>query len=460
MEYQVQDLSSVKKRVQVQVPAEEINAALEATIAVMRKDLKLSGFRKGKVPSSVVESRFKKDIYEQAGKDLLNVHFSQIFGELGVEPLSGLEVEELGQIDRDKDLNYVFNFEIRPEIDLPEYHGLQATQRQVKVTPEMVETMLSRLQREQSKLALVKEDRPAKDGEVAVISFAAYKDGQLLSGVQSENMELPLGEGQALQEFEDLVKTLHPGQSGTGQITFPQDFLNQDLAGQTAQVEVTLKVIKQRELPELNDEFASTLGGVESMQQLREAVQERFKNYFQRIERSKTQKLLLDQIVSQLELELPESMLESQLQRMLENKKARLEEQGKSLAAEGTEQEIKEKLRPEAEEVVKSHLVLLAVARNEELAVSNQEVEQHLYQMALESGQDPKQLKEYYEQNNLMFALRDSLLADKAMGVIYDQARIEEVESSPAPEEQGTEPQTEKQEKEAQEQTRPEDLGQ
>ncbi|MFP4392053.1 MAG: trigger factor [Desulfohalobiaceae bacterium] len=435
MEYQVQDLSQVKKRVQVQVPAEEVNAALEATIAFFRKDLKISGFRKGKVPSSLVESKFKKDVYQQAGQDLLNVHFSQVFGELGVEPLSGIEVEEMGQMERDQDFNYSFNFEVRPEIELPEYHGLQATQRKVEVTPEMVENMLSRLQHEQSALVLLQEDRPPQDGEVAVMNFAAYKDGQLIPGAKSDNLELPLGEGQALQEFEEIVKGLQPGQTGQGEITFPQDFLNQELAGQTAQVEVTLNVIKQRELPELDDEFAAKLG-FENIQQLRDAVQERFKNYFERIERSNTQKKLLDQIVSQVQVQLPESLVESQLERMLENKKAKLEQQGKSLEAEGTEQEIKEKMRSEAEDLVKAHLVLLEVARREDLSVSNQEVEQQLYRIAMESGQDPKQLKDYYEQNNMMFALRDSLLADKAMDSIYEHAQIEELETSPEAEEQ------------------------
>ncbi|MFO8031085.1 MAG: trigger factor [Desulfohalobiaceae bacterium] len=435
MEYQVQDLSPVKKKVQVQVPAEEVNAALEATIAFFRKDLKISGFRKGKVPSSVVESKFKNDIYQQAGQDLLNVHFSQVFGELGVEPLSGIDVDEMGQMERDQDFNYSFSFEVRPEIELPEYHGLQATQRQVQVTPEMVENMLSRLQREQSELVLTKEDRPPHDGEVAVISFAAYKDGQPLSGVQSDNLELPLGEGQALQEFEEIVKGLQPGQTGQGEISFPQDFLNQELAGQTAQMEVTLNVIKQRQLPELDDDFAAKLG-FENMQQLRDAVQERFKNYFERMERSNTQKKILDQIVSQVQVELPESLVESQLDRLLENKRSKLEQQGKSLEAEGTEQEIKQKMRPEAEELVKAHLVLLEVARREDLSVSNQEVEQHLYRIAMESGEDPKKLKDYYEQNNLMFALRDSLLADKAMESIYEHAQIEEVQVSPEEEEQ------------------------
>ncbi|MFP4214245.1 MAG: trigger factor [Desulfohalobiaceae bacterium] len=429
MEYQVQELSPVKKKVQVQVPAEEVNAALEATIAFFRKDLKISGFRKGKVPSSVVESKFKKDIYQQASQDLLNVHFSQVFGELGVEPLSGLEVDEMDQMERDQNFNYAFSFEVRPAIELPEYHGLQASQNTVQVTEDMVDNMLLRLQREQSELVLSEEDRQPRDGEVAVINFAAYKDGQPLPGVQSDNLELPLGEGQALQEFEEIVKGLQPGQTGQGEITFPQDFLNQDLAGQAAQVEATLKVIKQRQLPDLDDDFAASLG-FENLQQLRQAVQDRFKNYFESMERSKTQKQLLDQVVSQVEVELPESMVQSQLNRMLEDKKSKLEQQGKSLEAEGTEQDIKARMEPEAKELVKAHLVLLEVARREDLSVSNQEVEQHLYRLAMESGQDPKDLKDYYEQNNLMYALRDSLLADKAMEAIYEHAQIQEVQAS------------------------------
>ncbi|WP_034621397.1 trigger factor [Desulfovermiculus halophilus] len=428
MEYQVEDISPVEKKVTVQISAEEVNAALQTAVAYFKKDLKMDGFRQGKVPSSLVENKFRKEISDQATRDLLNVHFSQIFGELNLEPVAGIHMDDDAQLVRDQDLSYRFRFEYVPELDLPEYNGLQTTQKKVAADEDMVESALQRVQREQSSLELVKEDRKPVDGDVAVIDFTAYKDGEPLSDLQAKGFELPLGEGQALESFEEIVKELSPGQSGKGEVTFPEDFLNSDLAGSTVTMEVTLNVIKERKLPEADDDFADQLG-FNSIQEVRDHIQKSFSERMERMERSAAQKRLLDQVLTQVDIPLPPSMVDSQLSRMMESKRSSLEKQGKSLESEGGEEAVRESLRPEAEEVVKSHVVLLDIAKREGLTVSNQEVEVHLYRLAINSGQDPQEMKQYYEQNNLMHALRDSLLADKAMERIYENAVITEEEA-------------------------------
>ncbi len=427
MEYQVEDISPVKKRITVQTSAEEVNAALGAAVAFFKKDLKMDGFRQGKVPSSVVESKFRKEIADQATRDLLNVHFSQIFGELGIEPVTGIDMDGEAQLVRDEDMTYRFSFEYIPELELPEYNGLKTTQKKVEISEDMVESALERIQRENSTLELVKEERKPQDEDVAVIDFVAYQDGEPLSNLQAQGFELPLGEGQALEAFESIIKELSPGQTGKGDVTFPPDFLNQELAGSTVSMEVTLNVIKERVLPEADDDLADKLG-FNSIGEVREHIRKAFADRMEKMEKSAAQKRLLDQILASVEVPVPQSMVDSQVERMLESKRSSLEKQGKSLDSEGGEQAVRDTLLPEAEEMVKSHVVLLAIAKREELTVSNDEVEMHLYRLAINSGQDPQELKKYYEQHNLMFALRDSLLADKAMDRIYENAVIEEPE--------------------------------
>lgn len=427
MEYQVEDISPVKKRITVQTSAEEVNAALGAAVAFFKKDLKMDGFRQGKVPSSVVESKFRKEIADQATRDLLNVHFSQIFGELGIEPVTGIDMDGEAQLVRDEDMTYRFSFEYIPELELPEYNGLKTTQKKVEISEDMVESALERIQRENSTLELVKEERKPQDEDVAVIDFVAYQDGEPLSNLQAQGFELPLGEGQALEAFESIIKELSPGQTGKGDVTFPPDFLNQELAGSTVSMEVTLNVIKERVVPEAADDLADKLG-FNSIGELREHIRKAFADRMEKMEKSAAQKRLLDQILASVEVPVPQSMVDSQVERMLESKRSSLEKQGKSLDSEGGEQAVRDTLLPEAEEMVKSHVVLLAIAKREELTVSNDEVEMHLYRLAINSGQDPQELKKYYEQHNLMFALRDSLLADKAMDRIYENAVIEEQE--------------------------------
>lgn len=436
MEYQVEDLSPVQKKVSVTVPAEEVNAALNTTVALFKKDLKISGFRQGKVPAELVESRFKNEVYEQAKKDLLNVHFNQIFSEIGVEPSAGLNVDDQASMQRDQDFQYSIDFEVRPDVELPEYHGLKVQERQTEVSEEQVESMIHQLQRASSSLQIVDEDRKPQDGELAVVDFTVYENGEPLENFQATGFELPLGQGQALEDFEEIVKELSPGERTTKPITFPEDFINEDLAGKTVEMDVQLNVVKEYALPEVDEELAGKVGA-ESVQELRDKLSENMSKYQENMEKSRAQQKLLDDLSSKVDVAIPPSMLESQLNYLLERKREQLEQQGKSLEALGSEEELREQFRPEAEENVKKQLILLEIAGREELTVSDQEVERQVQRLAQENGQDPQQLKQYYEQNNLMYALKDSLLADKAMERLYQYSEVEKVESLAEDEESG-----------------------
>lgn len=428
MEYQVEDLSPVQKKVSVTVPAEEVNAALNTTIALFKKDLKVSGFRQGKVPAELVESRFKNEVYEQAKKDLLNVHFNQIFSELGVEPTAGLNVDDEASMQRDEDFQYSIDFEVRPDVELPEYHGLKAQERKTEVSQEQVDEMIQQLQRASSSLQVVDENRKPQDGDVAVVDFQVYENGEPMENFKANGFELPLGQGQALEDFEEIAKELSPGERTRKPITFPEDFINEDLAGKTVEMDVQLNVVKEYALPEVDEDLAGKVGA-ESVQELRDKLSENMSKYQENMEKSRAQKQLLDQLSSRVEVAIPPSMLESQLNYLLERKREQQEQQGKTLEALGSEEELREQFRPEAEENVKKQLILLEIARREELTVSDQEVERQVQRLAQENGQDPQQLKQYYEQNNLMYALQDSLLADKAMERLYNYAEVEKVDS-------------------------------
>jgi trigger factor len=429
MQYQVEDISPVKKKIDIKVGPEEVNAALMTSIALYRRGADVKGFRKGKVPSSLIESRFKKEIYSEATTDLVNAHINQILGELNLVPVTGIEVDG-GQMVKGEEFNYSISLEIRPRIELPEFKGLTAKQEKVEVQEAEIQEVIERLRRNLATFTpMFAESRPPKEGELAVISFAAYKDGEPLKGIRADNFELPLGEGQALPQFEELVKELEPGQSGEKEVTFPDDFLNKELAGQTVTMKVSLHAIKEKKLPEVDDEFAKKAGGFTSVEQLQEAIRSSYIENRKQVSKSATQKELLDKILSNTEFVLPESMVKGQIASAVEDRKDRLERRGRSLESIGkTEEQLREELRPQAEDLVRSQLLLLAIAEKENLEISTQEVDQYLHQLAIRTGQDYNSIREYHERNNLMFAIKDKLLADKAMDLVYDNAVIEEVE--------------------------------
>lgn len=424
MDYTVEELSPVKRKVAVNVAADEVHAALAATLALYRKGADIKGFRKGKVPSSVVEAKYRKQIHGEATSDLINYHINEIMAELKLAPLSRIDVDAK-EMNRDEAFSYSFSFEIAPTFDLPTYKGLAVDEEEVVMDADQVEEIIGRIRQNMAKTVIIKEERPVGDGDIAVIDFQAYQDGVPLEGVAASKFELPLNEGNSLADFEAIVKGLIPGQSAERELTFPDDFLNDKLAGQTVSMQVTLHAIKVKELPEINDDFAELAGGYKDMNDLRDAIEKSYVSSRKSLAQSDAQKKLLDVIKAEVSFDLPESVVEEQIDRQIVDLQSKLERQGKRLESLGlTPQELRAQEREHAEDVVKSSLVLLAIANAEEITVEPQEVDMVLQQMAASTGQDFHAIKDYYEQHNLMIPLKDRVLADKAMELIYENAQV------------------------------------
>ncbi len=427
MEYTVEDVSPVRKKVKIQVPAEEVHAALAATTAMYRKDVDVKGFRKGKVPSSVIEGKFKKQIYNEATTDLINLHINQVLSEMNMSPLSRVDVDA-GLLVRDEDFEYSLSFEVAPDFELPEYKGITIEEEEVEVKTEEIEQVINRIRENLAELIIVDEQRPPRDKEVVVIDFVAFDEGKPIEGVKAQNFQMTLGEGGALPEFEELVKELAPGETASKNITLPDDFLNKNLAGREVLMQVTLHSIKEKKLPEVDDELAQKAGGFDSVEKMQEVIKNSYISTRKQLNKSSAQKKALDELKDKVEFELPESLVSGRIEQKISDLKSKMEKQGKDPDSLGKNRgELEEQFRPEAEDLVKSQLFLLAVANDEGLTVSDQEIEAYIHQQAQSSGQDFEQLRKFYHENNLMFALKDSLLADKAMELIYEQAEIKMV---------------------------------
>lgn len=433
MEYKVEELSPVKRKVAVEVSVEEVQAALAATVALYRKGAEIKGFRKGKVPSSVVEAKYRKQIYGEATTDLINYHINEILGELKLSPLSRIDVDAK-EMEREENFSYSFSFEIAPSFDLPEYKGLAVEEEDVIVDPQQVEDVIERIRQNMAKTVIIKEERPAANGDIAVIDFQAFQDGAAMEGIAANKFELPLGEGNSLPEFEDIVIGMTPGETKESELTFPADFINDKLAGQTVSMQITLHAIKVRDLPEVNDEFAELAGGYTSVQDLKDAIEKSYVSTRKQLVKGDAQKKLLDGIKAEVSFELPQSIVEEQIDKQIVELQGKLERQGKSLDSLGrTPAELREENRAQAEDVVKSSLVLLAIASAENLTVDPQEVDLVLQKMAASTGQDFHSIKDYYEQHNLMIPLKDRVLADKAMELVYENATVTTVPPAAAP---------------------------
>jgi trigger factor len=428
MESVVEDISPVKKKVNVSLDSQEVDAAIAASVVMYRNSVQLDGFRKGKAPVSVVEKRFRDRIYQEAKQDLINVHINEVMQTGGFAPVSGIELDG-GDLTRGEALHYSFSFEILPEFDLPDYEGMEVEQEKAVVEPEEVQQVLDRIRRDKSTLHPVDGGGPPVDGQVAVISFEGFEDGKPLEGVKAQNFELSLGERQALEEFEALVKTIPLGEEREGDISFPADFINPGLAGRTARMRICVHAVKERRLPELDQELAKSMG-FEDVDGLRAGITESYRKSRENLHRSAAQKTLLDKLLAMVDFPLPQSMLDLNVKNLLTNMQGRLERQGKNLASLGRKyEELREEVLPEATNHTRAQVFLLRVARKEKLEVSEQEIDSHLYQTAMRSGEDFHALKDAYVKSGMIFLLRDRLLADKAMDAVYAKAAIKEKEA-------------------------------
>ena len=428
MEYSAEDLSPVKKKIVITTEPQEVEAAIMGAVALYKTSVQVDGFRKGKVPASVIEQRFRDKIYEEARQDLINVHINDVMQNLGVQPLSGINVDGAGALERGKAYTYSIEFEVLPAFDLPPYEGVEVDQEKVVVDEKEVADVIERIRRDRAQLVPVDGAAPAVDGQVACIDFAAYENGEPVEGVKAENFDLALGEHQALEDFEALVKTIPYGQEGEGEIRFPDDFIAKDLAGKTVTMKIKVHAVKERKLPELNDDLAKSLG-LESVDKLKETIARSYTQSRENLNKSAAQKTILDRLLKMVDFPLPESLLDIQMRTLLTDLKARLERQGKGLEALGkSPEELRKEMLPQAEELARIQVLLLSIAKKEGLEVSDQEVATHIYQESLRSGEDFKTLRESYERSGLIFVLRDRLLADKAMDRVYAKAKVTEVE--------------------------------
>ncbi|AAS95812.1 trigger factor [Nitratidesulfovibrio vulgaris] len=432
MEYKVEDVSPVKKKVNVTVPVEEVDAALGAAIAMYRTSVNLDGFRKGKVPASIVENRFRKEIYAEATQDLVNVHINEIVTSLAVSPLSRIDFDG-GELERGKEFSYTISFEVMPQFDLPDYEGFAVEQEKAVVDEKEVDEVIARIRRNMAELVPVAETRPGADGDVVVLDFAAFENGEPIEGVSAENFQLSLGEKQSLEDFENLVKTIPAGQEAEGPITFPDDFLNPDFAGKTVTMKVKVHAVKERRLPEIDDALAQKAGGFESMEKMRETVVTSYMQSREQLHKATAQKSMLDKLLKMVDFALPESMVDMYVGNLIEDMRVKMERQGRGLESLGkTPEQLREQVLPEAQQIARSQIFLLAAGRKEAVEVSEQEVDGQLQQLAMRSGQDFDTLKDYYVRNGLIFNLRDRLIADKAMDAIYAKANVTMVDPAPA----------------------------
>lgn len=423
MEYKVENLSSVKSRIDVEIPASEVNSTLAATANSYKNSIQIPGFRKGKVPMPLIEKRFHDEIYNEARQKIYEENVEELLTKIDLHPLSGFVIKnEDKPIEKDQIYRYSFEFEHLPKFELPEYKGLSVEQTKVIPNPAAVDQAIMRLKKLGSKLVRLDTQEPPKEGQIANINFEIVENGEIIKDHSANDFDLDIGSGLGIPDLETLVKGTPVGHTTEKEITFEPDFADKVLAGKTVTLRIKVNHVSEYDFSTF-DKIVEKNNN--SYEQLVKTLEDSYKAEMEDINASVAKQKLLDSLLKMTDFELPEIFLEFEIDRALANMEQQLKEQGKSIKALGkTIEELKEQVKPQAEQRARGQTFLMAVADKENLEVSDEDVAQNIYDNCQRSGHNFYEVVDSMKKNGLIYRLKNNLLADKAMDFIYDKANV------------------------------------
>jgi trigger factor len=415
-----EDLSPVQKTVEVEIPAAVLSREADRVTNEFGRQAQVPGFRPGKIPASVIRTRFAKEIQEEVVTRVLSSSFREAIEGKGLEPVGEPQLEHIDPFIEGAPMKYKARFEVKPQIELGEYRGLEIEEPKIEVSETDVDAMIERL-RDQASHYRVETERGLEDGDFAVIEIVS--NGEEIE-TKTDSGHFKLGEETPLPELHDALRGKRAGDTGSFDKTYGEDANQEAWRGKTIHHDVTLKEIRVQEKPEVNDEFAQAVGGWETVAQMREAIEADIRRHrgteALRFKRSQ----IGEKLLAAHTFDVPESLVEDELGKSLNNYARYLASQGVNLeTAEMDWRRIGEEFRPEAVKRVKRGLILEAIARKEAIQVSDVEVDAEIRQAAREQDRDFADVKHHLKHEGGYEALRNSLAQDRALELVLREAK-------------------------------------
>lgn len=446
MSVQVEKLEKNMAKLTVEVPAEEVEKALQAAYMKEKNKISIPGFRKGKVPRAMIEKMYGAAVfYEEAANILIQDNYAAAMEESKEDIVSRPTIDVV-QIEAGKPFIFTAEVAVRPEVTLGKYKGVQVTKIDTTVTDEEVEAALEKEQQKNSRTVTV-TDRPVANGDTAVIDFEGFVDGVAFEGGKGENHPLEIGSHSFIDTFEDQLVGHNTGDEVEVNVTFPEKYQAADLAGKPAVFKVKINEIKTKELPELNDEFASEVSEFDTLAEYKEDLRKHLEVEKENEAKRTKEDEALKKIIDKSTMELPEAMIETQCENMINEFAQRIAQSGLSMEqymqfSGMTIDGLKEQVRPEAETRIKSSLVLEQIAKDENIEVSEDEINAEIEKMAAQYGMEADKLKEYLgdaEKESIKRDLAVTKAVDLIMENVKERAKAKTKKEKEAEAEEGTE---------------------
>jgi len=410
----------------INVSADQFDEALDKAFRKVVKDVNVPGFRKGKIPRKIFENRFGvESLYQDAIDIVLPNAYSEAVEQTEIFPVDQPKVD-IDEIEKGKDLVFTCEVTVKPEVTLGEYKGLEVEEESVEVTDEDVDNEIESLRQSQAELVL-KEEGEVVDGDTVVIDFEGFKDGEPFEGGKGENHTLEIGSGQFIPGFEEQLIGKETDSESEITVTFPEDYQAEDLAGQEAIFKVKIHEIKEKEIPELDDEFAKDVDEeVETLEELKAKKKEELIKEKEQAADNAKRETLIEKVTDNAEVDIPEAMVTAELDQMMNEFNQRLQMQGMSSEqffqmSGQTEEQLREQMKEDAGKRVKTNLTLETIVNTEELEASEEDIDKEIDKMAEMYSMEKEQIVGMLGGNTDM--LKEDLKMQKAIDFLVENSK-------------------------------------
>lgn len=403
MSLQVENMEKNMAKLTIEVSAEELEKAIQGAYLKQRKKINVPGFRKGKVPRQMIEKMYGAEIfYEDAANALIPGAYGKAYDECELEIVSQPKVEVV-QLEKGKPFIFTAEVAVKPEVTLGEYKGLSVDKVSNRVTAKEIDAKLEEEQKKNARTIVV-EDRAVQDGDEVVLDFEGFVDGVAFEGGKGENYPLTIGSGAFIPGFEEQLIGAEAEKEVEVNVTFPEEYHSEDLAGKAAVFKCTVHEIKAKELPELDDEFAAEVSEFDTLDAYKADIKAKIKE--KKIEEGNRKKedQAVEKAVANATMEIPDAMIDTQVNQMAQDFAQRIQQQGLSMDqyfqfTGMTAEKMLEELRPQAVKRIETRLVLEAIAKAENIEITDERIDEELAKMAEAYKMEVEKLKEFMGEN-------------------------------------------------------------
>ena len=406
------------------IEAEKFEEAMKKVYTKTAKYFNIPGFRKGKAPMQLVERQYGSAIfYEDAFNELVPEIYDETIKEKKIEAVSRPNID-IVQMEKGKELIFTATVETKPEVELGKYKGIEIKKIEYKATDKDIEHELGHMAERNARLVTI-EDRPVEKGDITVIDFEGSVDGVKFEGGTAENHELEIGSNTFIPGFEDQIIGMKVDEVKDVKVKFPDEYFSKDLAGKDAVFKVTLHEIKKKELPKIDDEFAKDVSEFDTLDELKNSIKERLDTDNERKAKYETEEEAIKTVCENAKLDIPNGMIELEIDNMMQDMQTRLSYQGLNLnqymqMLGKTEDDMRSEFKEQAERQIKSRLVLEAIVKAEKIEAVDEEIAEKVKEMAKQYGRKEEEL---LENEQLREYISENLKSEKAIDFIVKNAK-------------------------------------